>query len=278
MFMPKRADYIVQNATVECDTRDRKARLAELRATLKTLIAEAARDPQIDLGARTTADEDTGEEIIIPLAEANFDSMVSASRTRTDVSTISIVIKTPVGRDESGEQAGLDRIDDFASNIKVTGRAVILVDDGFALSIVNPNQYRSEIIRRVAADAKTVSQGVGTGYDVKLSCLERQVYWTRSGPLDLDLFIPYGLSVVPREVGESWHIGAMTKNRLEAFSDGVIAIIITIMVLELRAPHGHRTDFAPAVVAGFPELCAELRLSWHLLEQTTTPCSTPCSM
>jgi len=28
----------------------------------------------------------------------------------------------------------------------------------------------------------------------------------------------------------------MTTNRLEAFSDGVIAIIITIMVLELRAP------------------------------------------
>ncbi|MCE9552017.1 MAG: TMEM175 family protein [Planctomycetes bacterium] len=30
----------------------------------------------------------------------------------------------------------------------------------------------------------------------------------------------------------------MTKNRLEAFSDGVIAIIITIMVLELKAPEG----------------------------------------
>jgi uncharacterized membrane protein len=38
-------------------------------------------------------------------------------------------------------------------------------------------------------------------------------------------------------------------NRLEAFSDGVIAIIITIMVLELRAPttadlHG-RQELAP---------------------------------
>jgi uncharacterized membrane protein len=30
----------------------------------------------------------------------------------------------------------------------------------------------------------------------------------------------------------------MTKNRLEAFSDGVIAIILTIMVLELKVPHG----------------------------------------
>ena len=34
----------------------------------------------------------------------------------------------------------------------------------------------------------------------------------------------------------------MGKNRMEAFSDGVIAIIITIMVLEMKVPHGH--DFA----------------------------------
>jgi uncharacterized membrane protein len=30
---------------------------------------------------------------------------------------------------------------------------------------------------------------------------------------------------------------AMTKNRMEAFSDGVLAIIITIMVLEFKVPH-----------------------------------------
>lgn len=34
----------------------------------------------------------------------------------------------------------------------------------------------------------------------------------------------------------------MTKQRLEAFSDGVLAIIITIMVLEIKVPHG--TDWA----------------------------------
>jgi uncharacterized membrane protein len=34
----------------------------------------------------------------------------------------------------------------------------------------------------------------------------------------------------------------MGKGRLEAFSDGVIAIIITIMVLELKVPHGDTLD------------------------------------
>jgi uncharacterized membrane protein len=41
----------------------------------------------------------------------------------------------------------------------------------------------------------------------------------------------------------------MGKGRLEAFSDGVMAIIITIMVLEMRAPH--EADFA-ALGAVFP--------------------------
>jgi len=40
----------------------------------------------------------------------------------------------------------------------------------------------------------------------------------------------------------------MGKSRLEAFSDGVIAIIITIMVLELKVPHGENfATLAPLI-------------------------------
>src|SRR5512132_2701558 len=57
------------------------------------------------------------------------------------------------------------------------------------------------------------------------------------------------------------YFSAMQKNRLEAFSDGVIAIIITIMVLELRPPEG--IDLLALREMG-PDLCAYV-LSFVLL-------------
>ncbi|MCD6065907.1 MAG: hypothetical protein K0S33_733 [Bacteroidetes bacterium] len=40
----------------------------------------------------------------------------------------------------------------------------------------------------------------------------------------------------------------MKKGRLEAFSDGVLAIIITIMILEIKVPHGHELkDLLPLI-------------------------------
>ena len=43
----------------------------------------------------------------------------------------------------------------------------------------------------------------------------------------------------------------MTKGRLEAFTDGVVAIIITIMVLELKVPHNASLDALVAVTPVF---------------------------
>lgn len=43
----------------------------------------------------------------------------------------------------------------------------------------------------------------------------------------------------------------MTKGRLEAFSDGVIAILITIMVLEMKAPHSADLEALRPVLPAF---------------------------
>jgi uncharacterized membrane protein len=68
----------------------------------------------------------------------------------------------------------------------------------------------------------------------------------------------------------------MTKTRLEAFSDGVLAIIITILVLELRVPHGETlavlTPLLPAFLA-YVLSFVYVGIYWnnhhHMLQATT---------
>lgn len=43
----------------------------------------------------------------------------------------------------------------------------------------------------------------------------------------------------------------MNKTRLEAFSDGVLAIIITIMILEIKVPEGHEFDDLKRLIPKF---------------------------
>jgi uncharacterized membrane protein len=68
----------------------------------------------------------------------------------------------------------------------------------------------------------------------------------------------------------------MGKARLEAFSDGVLAIIITIMVLELKVPHGEAlTDLAPLtpVFLSYALSFVNVGIFWnnhhHMLHTTT---------
>jgi uncharacterized membrane protein len=69
--------------------------------------------------------------------------------------------------------------------------------------------------------------------------------------------------------------GAMTTTRLEAFSDAVIAILITIMVLELKVPHGvHLHALRPLLPVFFSYVLSFVYLGiyWnnhhHLLQRT----------
>jgi uncharacterized membrane protein len=68
----------------------------------------------------------------------------------------------------------------------------------------------------------------------------------------------------------------MHKGRLEAFSDGVIAVIITILVLELKAPHGADWSAITPLVPAFISYVLSfiyLGIYWsnhhHLLQATT---------
>ena len=67
----------------------------------------------------------------------------------------------------------------------------------------------------------------------------------------------------------------MGKGRLEAFSDGVIAIIITIMVLELKVPHGASfDDLIPLlpVLGSYVLSFIYVGIYWNKLQYLKLPC------
>ena len=65
----------------------------------------------------------------------------------------------------------------------------------------------------------------------------------------------------------------MQKNRLEAFSDGVLAIIITIMVLELKVPHSVELAALSSVLPVFLSYVLSFVISRDLLEKPPSPVS-----
>src|SRR5207245_9168217 len=61
--------------------------------------------------------------------------------------------------------------------------------------------------------------------------------------------------------------GKMSTSRVEAFSDGVIAIIVTVMVLQLTHPAQPTLAALLRQFANFLELCAQLSRSRHHVGQ-----------
>ena len=87
-------------------------------------------------------------------------------------------------------------------------------------------------------------QGEGSSSPAKLSVSSTRLRITLAvsrtkwplNRLPMPDFSTHLFSLCPTLIEATMHLVAMHKTRLEAFSDGVIAILITIMVLELKIP------------------------------------------
>nr|WP_137677932.1 hypothetical protein [Parerythrobacter lutipelagi] len=84
-------------------------------------------------------------------------------------------------------------------SVQPVGRAQFLPGSNRVnLSIVKPDQYRSAVIDWIAVDSREVSGQIGENYAVQIDGLQRPVDWVRWEQLDVMLFVPYELEVIPR--------------------------------------------------------------------------------
>lgn len=188
VILSKRADNLITTLTVTCDTRDEAQRLSELKATLRNLIKAAAADQKIELGL--------GDEIIGKFDDSMLDAVISRS-SKADTSVARVIIKTPITPEDTFDGA-TSRVERFVKSTPVVGRSEILSEQAWELTIVGPNRYHAQIVKLIADSARTTASAFGADYGVSVIGLQLPVSWYQSGPLDLGLYIPYTMTVVPK--------------------------------------------------------------------------------
>lgn len=185
--LKRAADFAVQPVLVTGDTRDPQKRRDEIFATVRSAIERAAKS-----GVQLAI----GDELLEPLTLENYRSITATKDNRPDSERVAFLVKAPLGPGTDAK-AALDRITAFIKAVPVSGRAEITEDGDLTLSIVRPDQYRTQVIELIAADAKAAAARFGSDYRVEVRGLERPVEWARASLGEVILYIPVAYNIVP---------------------------------------------------------------------------------
>jgi hypothetical protein len=182
------ADFLVQEVTIRGDTRDPKERRREIYEMLGKAVVQAGKNG-IELAY--------GDYVLTPLTAANLSDIVLQNDNRPDSQRVDFLVKVRLSDGTTGQQAEA-RIEKFIDAVPEVGRAQMDENGDSTLSVVGPDSYRQKIAAVIAEDARALAQTIGEGYAVEIKGLNMPVQWTRSGPSDVLLYIPYELVIVPK--------------------------------------------------------------------------------
>jgi hypothetical protein len=196
----KRADFAVASFVIESDTRDLTQRGSELRQALAELQRAVAASSRITVAIMEESDEDSGETSVRPFSIGSAELAIT-SGTRPDTSRVTLLLRTPVTASDTLDSIE-ERFDDFASRVSRPGRITLSVDEA-ELTLVNPAQYRRDVINAIGADARAAIASIGPNQAVEIEGLENRIAWRRTGDLELTIFIPHRLRIVAVDGGRA---------------------------------------------------------------------------
>ena len=206
------ADGAVRHIEIVSDSRESELRRSEVQAMLLAALDRAKREglslvtgelevtevtrenwrtlfPGLAASDEAVTEEDDGND--------NYDDDESGKvkpgfEDDGSTATIRLLVKTKL----TGTIADAQRkIAAFVKNVPATGRSEIKQIGGLALTIINPEQYRSEIYRRIAAAAKLATTFYSPEYGAEITGLDREIAWAQVSNTEVFLYIPYGFVV-----------------------------------------------------------------------------------
>ncbi|MEM7361287.1 MAG: hypothetical protein AAF431_19540 [Pseudomonadota bacterium] len=181
--LKKKADFLVQSIQLVNDSRSDVLRSTEIRKTIANLIKSSERINGIELSY--------GEGFLVPV-NLNDDSLqIIEDNKRIDTSYVNVFVKVAIDPNQSTKKQ-ISQLRQFIQGAKLAGRTEILARGDIGLSIIGPEQYRYEILSKIAEENQKMISAVGGTCEIILSGLQGRVEWERTGVDELTLYIAYG--------------------------------------------------------------------------------------
>lgn len=182
----RQADSAVMMISISSDSRDEATRKKEIHTMLLAAM---------DRAAASGVELVTGNFELRPITKVNYQELPFNWAGRVDTSKVDIMVKVRLA---GSTVAATERIDDFVKGIPKTGRGAVDKSGALTLTIVNPDQYREQIIKLVADDAKTQAAVFGPDYAVQVSGIDGQLFWSQVSGTEVFLYLPYRYSIGPK--------------------------------------------------------------------------------
>lgn len=180
------ADSAIQPVKFTSDSRDEAIRKREIHAMIEAAIRRAE-----GAGVELV----TGEFELTKVTAATYRDLIFSGGGRPDTSEISVFVKAKLAGSVGSAQS---RIDNFIKSVPAEGRALMERRGGITLTIINPDQYRPEIVKLVAAEALKNAGAFGPDYGVEVQGLNEQLIWAQASATEVFLYIPYRFTVRPK--------------------------------------------------------------------------------
>lgn len=186
----KRGDFLLLEVQIESDASDPSERLTEIGSTVDAFLDAAKKDETIEMSIVESG------TTVRRLTQSNYQQGVSFGG-RPDTSVARIRVKTAIPNEVENSADLATKLSRFVKGIEETGRISIKTNGSTAVSVVDPYQYRNEVVVAVVEEINAVTDALGPEYVAIIEGLDRQVVWSRKGDIDLSFSPPYTYDIIP---------------------------------------------------------------------------------
>lgn len=188
-----RADFVLFSVRYETGTKSETTREDELAKTFATFTQRAARAEGMTVEVGSPGNSAALETAAIKEVVYNDG----------DRSNINLVLKVMVKPNETFD-AIRARAEKFINDVPVNGRVEGEIGDSQYLGVSEPKKHREALIKAIADDTRMMQSTFGgsSGVQVSLTGMENRAQTRPVGPLDLEIYIPYSMSLRAGPAGQ----------------------------------------------------------------------------